>query len=135
MASLKIARMAFECRRRAPLTSFMRTPFKPGYPPWRRVCAAAPRQRSAGLRDATNASCRGLLEVAGEFRAGHHAVEVAEAARLADLARGVDQARHGSAIQRRGEADAAHAGRRELSHGERLARNADHEVYGLGNRC
>src|SRR5436190_683738 len=62
------------------------------------------------------------------------ALEVAEAALLLDLPRGLEHAGQRGAEERGGEADAAHAGLLQLRHAERLALDAGHEVHRLRYR-
>src|SRR5688500_11894723 len=101
MASLKMSRMAAECRRSSQATSFI---------------------------------AKLLLEKLREIAAGHRALDVTERARVADLARGVDEPGHRGAIQRRRVADAAHAGRGQLGHAERTPGHRDHEIHRLRDR-
>src|SRR5262252_10006446 len=67
-------------------------------------------------------------QVLPELAAAHDVLDIGESAALADLACRRQEAGDGGAIQRGGEADAAHPGRRELGHSERLTAHADHEV-------
>src|SRR5688572_30454210 len=77
------------------------------------------RARSTPLRRSTD---RGgtrwawwlFSEMPGEVVARHRAVQIAEGARLADLARRVGETGHRRTIQRSRETDAAYARRREL---------------------
>src|SRR4029077_248592 len=68
-------------------------------------------------------------------RRSQRAVEVVEGALVLHLARGIDEAGHGHAIERGGEADPLHPGVRELGHREGLPLDAHHEVEGLGERA
>src|SRR6266542_3548570 len=75
------------------------------------------------------------LHVGVQVRGGQRAVEVAEGALVLHLARGVDEAGHGHAIERGGEADPLHPRFRELGHRKGLALDAHHEVERLGKRA
>jgi hypothetical protein len=57
-----------------------------------------------------------------------------EAASLANLAGGVEESRHGGAIERRREADARDAGRLQFAERKRFALDAHHEVHRLRDR-
>src|SRR5262249_44218317 len=67
----------------------------------------------------------------GELRRRQCRVDVAEGSLVLQLVRGGDEPAHRGAIERAGEADATHASRFQLGNGERLARNADHEIERL----
>src|SRR5256885_13118915 len=75
-----------------------------------------------------------ILHEGGQLRRGQRTLEITEAALFIDLPCRLEQAAHRRAIQRTGEADPPHAGRRELGDAEGLAFDAGHEVDRLGQR-
>src|SRR5262245_12472562 len=74
------------------------------------------------------------LHEGGEIGGRNRAIDVTEGALVLHLAGGLDEARHGDAVERGRQADAAHAGGFELGDRERPALDAGHEVDRLGDR-
>src|SRR5437762_9589770 len=83
--------------------------------------------REANHKD-TKGLCRSLLlpHEPGQLRTRGRRVEVGEGARLANLARCAEEPAHGRAIERGGDAHAAHARVSQLRQRKRLAPDRDH---------